>query len=587
MIHVAFALFAGLAVARPPHTPTGDVDLLWAQKIPMRDGVQLNATLFLPHNRSERVPVIVTLTPYIADTYHARAMFFAQHGFAFALVDARGRGSSQGRFDPLHQEPKDGHDVVEWLARQPWSSGKVAMWGGSYAGFDQWMTARERPAHLATIVPAASVYAGIDYPIQNGVTWPYVLRWLTYTSGATGNGNLFNHDDFWRQKALALLRGRRAYRDFDDIVGNTNTAFETWLKHPDYDAYWQRLAVAPSQYRAMQLPILTITGAYDDDQLGALTYYRQHMEHGDPRVTAQHFLIVGPWDHAGTRTPARQFAGLEVGEAAVLDLNELHRQWYAFTMTGAPRPDFLRDRVAYYVLGAEEWRYARTLQEATASTHTLYLDSDGTARSVFASGRLTVDKPRTGARDSWVYDPLDLRGLEVDDEKIESEATDQRYALQIDGDGVVYHSSALSGPLEICGALRLEVWMSMDVADTDFLVQVSEIRRDGRAVALGQDVLRARYRVSTSTPTPVRPGSLDRYVFDDFNWMGRRIEKGSRFRLVIRPANTIHYQRNHNSGGVVAQETSAVARVAHITLVHDEAHPSALQLPLCEAPKRP
>ena len=148
------------------------IDLMWAVKIPMRDGVHLNATVYRRHGQKDPLPVIFELTPYISDSYHARAYYFAQHGYVFALVDVRGRGNSEGKFDPFFQEPHDGHDVVEWLAEQPWSNGKITMWGGSYAGFDQWMTLREAPEHLATIVPVASAHAGVDFPMFKNIYGP-------------------------------------------------------------------------------------------------------------------------------------------------------------------------------------------------------------------------------------------------------------------------------------------------------------------------------------------------------------------------------------------------------------------------------
>ena len=140
---------------KKPESPQ-QVDLMWAVKIPMRDGVRLNATVYRPHAQKAPLPVIFELTPYISDNYHGRAYYFAQHGYVFALVDVRGRGNSEGNFEPFLEEPHDGHDVVEWLAQQPWANGKITMWGGSYAGFDQWMTLREAPEHLATIVPSGS-----------------------------------------------------------------------------------------------------------------------------------------------------------------------------------------------------------------------------------------------------------------------------------------------------------------------------------------------------------------------------------------------------------------------------------------------
>src|ERR1043165_4152086 len=114
-----------------------DVQMQWGVKIPLRDGVRLNATLYLPKNHQKRAPVIFTLTPYIGQTYHDRGLYFAAHGYPFLTVDVRGRGNSEGVFKPLIQEARDGHDVVEWLAKQPYCNGKVTMWGGSYAGYDQ------------------------------------------------------------------------------------------------------------------------------------------------------------------------------------------------------------------------------------------------------------------------------------------------------------------------------------------------------------------------------------------------------------------------------------------------------------------
>src|ERR1041385_5139753 len=164
------------------HQPTDDkkpapaVDLLWGVKMPLRDGVQLNATVFKPKDQKDPLPVIFTLTPYIADSYTDRAMYFAQHGYVYALVDVRGRGNSGGKFEPFANEGRDGHDVVEWLATQSWSNGKVAMWGGSYAGFDQWSTAKEFPPHLTTIVPAAAAHPGVDFPMEYNLRGPYLIQ---------------------------------------------------------------------------------------------------------------------------------------------------------------------------------------------------------------------------------------------------------------------------------------------------------------------------------------------------------------------------------------------------------------------------
>src|SRR6266568_1979071 len=193
-------------VAKPsPSVPAADYDLRWAVKIPMRDKVELNATLYLPKMSDEsppKAPVIFTLTPYISDSYHARAAYFASHGYVFALVDVRGRGNSAGEFEAFAHESEDGHDVVEWLAQQPFCDGKVAMWAGSYGGFDQWATAKEFPPHLATIGPVAAPHPPLDYPSYQNVGETYDVQWFTFTSGRAGQQNLFGDQKFWRTKFL-------------------------------------------------------------------------------------------------------------------------------------------------------------------------------------------------------------------------------------------------------------------------------------------------------------------------------------------------------------------------------------------------
>jgi predicted acyl esterase len=135
------------------------------------------------------------------------------------------------------------------------------------------------------------------------------------------------------------------------------------------------MALTPAQYRKVNIPILTITGHYDGDQPGAMHYYRTHMQSGSPEGRAQHYLIIGPWDHPGTRTPNKEFGGLKFGEACMLDLNKLHTEWYDWTLKGGPKPEFLKNRVAYYLMGAEEWKYADSLEAISDSTKRLYLNS--------------------------------------------------------------------------------------------------------------------------------------------------------------------------------------------------------------------
>ena len=581
---LSLMILLGTVTASAQQKPAAEeptIDMQWAVKIPARDGVKLNATVFTPHGQKDALPVIFTFTPYIGDSYTDRAVYFAKHGYVYALVDVRGRGNSGGEFEPFVNEGKDGYDVVEWLAKQSYCNGKVTMWGGSYAGFDQWTVLKEFPPHLATIVPAAAAHPGVDFPFQYNIFAPYDMQWLTFTSGATSNGSLFGNSAFWTAKAREMYMAHVAFQDYDKLIGNPSVVFQKWVKHPTADAYYDAMVPSPEQYKRMSVPILTITGHYDGDQPGAFTFYKRHMQYGTAEAKAKHFLIIGPWDHAGTRTPKAEVGGLKFGQASLVDLNKLHTEWYDWAMKSGTKPEFLKQRVAYYVVGAEEWKYADSLESISNVTKTLYLGSGGGAGDVFRSGALTEENSATSTgTDSWTYDPLATKPGSAEPEDDGNSLTSQRAVVNLFGEGVIYHSEIFPENTEIAGFPKLTVWLKMDVPDTDLEADLYEILPDGGSVALTGASMRARYRESLREAKPVVPGKIEKYVFDNFTFFARRIGKGSRLRLVVRSINSTGSEKNYNSGGVVAAESGKDAKTAHISLVHDKEHPGALELPV-------
>jgi uncharacterized protein len=572
--------FAADAVPPAALDEAAKVDWQWGVKIPLRDGVHLNATLYKPVGLKEPRPCLFTLTPYIGQSYHDRGIYFAAHGYPFLTVDVRGRGNSEGAFRPLIQEAKDGYDVVEWLAKQPYCNGKISMWGGSYAGYDQWATAKEFPPHLATIVPVASPAAGVDFPAHNNVFGPYEMQWLSFTSGYTGQDRLFGDDAFWTAMFRRWIESGTSYRKFDAFLGNPSPIFQEWVSHPDLDAYWDSYNPTALQYAKLQLPILTITGMYDDDQPGALAHYRRYMRAATPDARARHFLVIGPWDHPGTRTPKQEFRGMKFAAASLVDLPQLHLDWYRFAMEGGPKPEFLRKPVAYYVSGAERWRYADTLEAITAESRPFFLDSGGgVARNVYAAGSLAPALEARGAPDSYKYDPRDLSLAKIESESNLDSALDQQVFLANRAQ-LVYVSAPFELDQELSGFFRFEAWISIDQPDTDFVVTVAEIGTDGTVTPLSGDLMRARYRESLRSPKLVTTKEPLRYDFNGFTFASRLVRKGSRLQLVLSAANSIGIEKNYNSGGVIADETIADSRTVAVQLFHDSKHRSALYVPV-------
>ena len=579
MVLLAFSPLIALSDDAKPPPDAARVSFQWNVKIPLRDGVKLSATVYTPQDRKAPAPCIFTLTPYIAQSYHDRGMYFAAHGYPFLTVDVRGRGNSEGTFRPLIQEAQDGYDVVEWLARQPYCNGKVAMWGGSYAGYDQWATAKEFPPHLATIVPAAAPYAGVDFPSRGNVFDSYLVQWLTFTDGHASQINLFTDFPFWLTKNRQWFESGSPFKDLDAQIGNPSPTFQQWIAHPTLGAYWDAYNPTAEQYAKLSIPILTITGSYDGDQPGALAHYQQYDKHASAEGRARHYLIIGPWDHAGTRTPKADVGGLTFGAASLVDLPKLHLDWYAWTMQDGPKPAFLQNRVAYYVMQADTWRYADTLAGVTAESRAFQLDSAANATDVLASGSLRVEPP-TGQPDHYVYDPREMGTAALETTLDPESLTDQSLIYARHGKQLVYHTAPFEKDTEVTGFFKLIAWLAIDQPDTDFAVSVYEIRPDGTSIKLSDDRQRARFRQSAQDAKLITTRKPLRYDFSQFTFTSRLITKGSRLRLVIGPIDSIFTQKNYNAGGDVSAESIRDARAVTVTLYHDNAHPSALYVPI-------
>lgn len=572
---VALGLLAPLPASSQP-TAAG-LDLRFNVKVPLRDGVRLNATLYLPPgaDSAKGRPVILAMTPYTADSYHRFVIPIARRGYVVAVVDVRGRGGSEGTFDPFDQEARDGYDTVEWMARQPWSNGQVGMMGGSYGGFNQWAIARELPPHLATIAPTAAPYMGLDWPALGGI-WPsYMVQWLVFTSGGAANSNLFSDVGFWRDRFRERYERHLPFASLDSIAGLPSAVFQRWMAHPDFDGYWSALSPSPEQLARMTLPVLTRTGMYDNAQVGALEHYRQHLRHGTEAAKARHYLVIGPWDHGGTRTPQRSIGGLALGPASVFDMGELEADWYDWTLRGGPRPALLEKRVAYYVTGAEVWKHADSLEAIGRDITPFYLTSRGASAGTLASAGSLVARPRSASPDTWTHDPLVTRGSDRIPALVVAAAD-----LDLGGRGVVYESEPFRREVEISGIPSLTLWLTFSVPDADLAAEIYEVTREGTSILLSDARLRARYRLSLARPEPLAPGVPTRIDLTRFRFMSRLIGAGSRIRLVVRSPVGSDLETNYHSGGRVSAETGRDARPARISLLHEPGRQSVLTLPL-------
>jgi uncharacterized protein len=590
LILASFLSAAGAAEVGPGY----DIEL--SRMIAMRDGVQLEAWITRPSHLADKAPAILTLTQYDIDGGRRdEPPYFAQRGFVWVQAYVRGRGRSGGdKNDNLGlQVGRDGYDLVEWIARQPWSNGQVLMYGGSFVGMTQWHTAAQHPPHLAGIAPYVAIYPGWDVPNTNGIPQAWTAVILGYTSGRGLNPGFIGNAQYWSGKMLEQYAAQRPFTELDAAIGiaaddwwmpdghgNRAPMMRVWLDHVGDEAF--NLAAEPQakDYAAMEFPVLTATGFFDDDQPGALRYYRGHVANAPAAAAAKHYLVIGPWDHGGTQVPAKEIDGLAIPENAVVDMRKLHADWYDWALGRAPLPPFFQSqRVAFYVMGENAWRHAPTL-EAAGSGRDMVLnlaDPEGTPRSAFQSGKLLGTVPRSEPPAQLVSDPRELPELEVaryaaDENLLSTFRAYQKRAL-------VFHSEPFATDTTFAGHMRLVLACAADTPDFDLAAQVMMIRADGSAVELGHDIRRARFRNSPYREELLRAGEVTQIPFQ-FNWAAWRIPAGARLRLVLTPLNSPNYQKNYNTGGRIGYERPADARVAHVSIFHDARHPSRLILPL-------
>jgi putative CocE/NonD family hydrolase len=564
-----------------------DIDILLDNKIKLRDNVLLNATIYKPHNLKESLPVIFVVTPYTADRLHARGKYFAESGYVFVIIDSRGRGASEGEFDPFMQEAKDGFDIVEFLSKQKYCNGKIAMWGASYCGFNQWATIKEQPTNLKTIVPVACSKAGVDFPGLYNISDPFLIQWLAVTNGKAANFNLFTDMEFWMSKFHERYMNDLPYTSLDSLTGSPSSIFQKWLTHPYKDEYLKSMAPTQAQYSKINVPILSITGCYDGDQYGTLSYYKEFMQYANTNAKNNFHLIIGPWDHSGTVNPSPELGGLVFGNTSLIDMNELHRQWYNYILKDSVKPDFLKNNVAYFVTNKDVWKYVSSLDEIGKTKKIFYLNNFVKSINSINVGSLQKDLATASKPLQYIYNPLDktngiFQMTPSEEDEIDNSMTDSSAFRRLDETGVIYQTPQFENETEVSGFFELKVYIETDVKDVDIRAEIYEVKADGTCAFMTSNTVRARFKDDYEKEQLLIPNTINVFDFKNFAFISRAIEKGSTIRIVINSPNNIMTQKNYCSGGVVAKETAKDAKTAHVKIYSDKKHPSFLTIPIVE-----
>jgi uncharacterized protein len=557
-------------------------------KVKMRDGVVLRGDIFRP-DADGKFPVLLQRTPYRRSVW-GYDVNFAQHaaarGYVVFLQDVRGRYTSDGEWYPFIHEAEDGYDTIEWVAAQPYSDGKVGMFGGSYVGATQMLAAVAHPPHLAGICPvvtASNYHDGWTY--QGGA----FEQWFdeSWTSGLAQDTILHQVERMPSSAEAVNVLPLTNYPIYNvnpsDAVNVTASVvapyFLDWLAHTNYDDYWKRLSIE-EHFPDIRVPALHVGAWYDIFLGGTLRNYaglKKNAATESARKGQRLLVIIG--GHAGG---GRKIGELDFGPEAVKNEEEdITLAWYDYLFKGMKNSFATSKPVKIFVMGTNQWREEDDWPLARAQATKYFLHSEGAANSMKGAGLLSTSAPDKESADRYTYDPADpaptVGGpLCCDGDHLAPGPRDQR-KVEDRKDVLVYSTAALEHDVEVTGPVRLDFFASSSAVDTDFTAKLVDVYPDGTAINLTEGILRARYRDSQEKATLLTPGQV--YPLSIDLWATSNVfGTGHRIRLEVSSSNFPRFDRNLNTGEPAASSDKMVP--ATNTIVHDREHPSALILPV-------
>ena len=563
--------------------------------VPMRDGTILYANIYRPEGAGP-FPVILQRTPYdktmgarMLDPLRATAS-----GYAVMIQDTRGRYASEGEFYAFKDDINDGYDTVEWAAAQPWSSGKVGMYGGSYVGATQWQAAKSCPPHLAAIVPRVTAsnyhdgwtYQGGAFELGFNVSWTLSSLTLANLQAISSRREVSQSQ---REKLLHALDAMEdpfkflPLKDLPHLKDGLADYFYDWLAHPDYDDYWKHLSIEENHSK-INVPAFNIGGWYDiflGGTIGNFVGMREKGAADDARRGQK--LLIGPWQHGSSRGPGiagDHYFGLGSDQLAI-DLDGAHLRWFDYWLKGINNGIMDEPPVKIFVMGDDVWREENEWPLARTQYVNHYLHSEGKANSLNGNGALSTQPPTEESPDVFLYNPMDpvpTRGgpLCCNAYFTAGGAYDQR-EIEARQDVLVYTTPPLERDTEVTGPILVTLWAATSERDTDFTAKLVDVCEDGCARNLTDGIIRARYRDSASAPSLVEPGKAYCYSID--LWATSNVFKaGHRIRVEISSSNFPRFDRNTNTGNRIAEDTECKAAIQ--TILHDSEHPSHITLPI-------
>ncbi|ROH96444.1 CocE/NonD family hydrolase [Chryseobacterium cucumeris] len=504
------------------------------------NGNTLSVTIVRRKENTSPLPVILTNNIYAGPIDGFFGKRAATYNYVGVVVNTRGKRNSNDVNNPFEHESQDIYEVIDWVSKQPWCNGKVGMIGGSYLGFSQWAAVKKVHPALKTIVPQVAVGIGIDYPAQNNIFMSYMLQWIQYVT----NNKFTDEADFanavkWDSIYTKWYKSGKAFRSLDTISGKPSKIFQRWLDHPGYDGYWQKMVPYKEDFSKINIPILTTTGYYDDDQIGALYYFKQHHLYNK---NANHYLVIGPYNHGGAQSFGFTYVnGNPIDPVARISIDDLAFSWFDYILKGGKKPEILKDRINFQVMNTNTWKHVAHLDKMHNSSLKFYLQDKKNTSSVF-------NKPETKNFTTQIVD------LKNRDQKDTYYKVSKKDSIKMTN-SVAFESEVLDKDIIMSGNLSGVFNVSINKRDFDTDTSLYQIQPDGKSSLLSTHIVRASYAKNNEKRQLLEPNKMEQIPINNSYFMSKKIEKGSKLLLLVGVNKSPNWQINYGSGKDVSDET--------------------------------
>ncbi|SFR83371.1 hypothetical protein SAMN05428970_2791 [Agromyces sp. CF514] len=500
-------------ILRVPPAPESPAS--FPARVRMRDGVRLAADVYLPGapdggDDSPGDTILIRL-PYDKSGEYtfipAIARYFSQHGYRVVAQDVRGKFRSEGDALLFVNEVDDGYDTIEWITRQAWSNGRVAMWGDSYYGYTQWAAAASGHPALKAISPRVTG-TGLGEPVRTepsgrsrrvewGVTYLYPLTQFF-------ENDALHWEPDWSRRDFAAQA-----EEFMAEVGARGLSYDQWYPNPVL------LPRFPNgdPFAGRSVPVLHTIGWWDNCAPLSWADVDEITRH--PNWDAHHHLRIESIDHESFRLDEpdedRSFdrSDAQIVELLPRTLDPAIAFFEVFVRGNGQAADL--PKVEWNLAGTDQMRTSASWPPAGVRSVTLRATADG------ALG----DRPESETTLEWTHDPADLVPSSVDDAFAFLLTRPDEAPLGERGDVLRFDSAVLSADVDLVGPVSARALVASDGPVMDLFVRLLDVAPDGTALRIA----RGQRQLLDAT----EPGVLD----VDLGQLGYRLRAGHRLRVHV------------------------------------------------------